>query len=180
MTSGFVAIKREPAAIKRSAVDNRSKLHPHPWGRGYGAGLLRVADGPAFAGAWGAALGPPPSRPGLLVSEPVPTGARFVDTDQRCALGLPLLEVLVEIALAWTDVAEEDNFGAMFVSDRGHGNRLFVASHAAAERARRGQEWPPRVQTMWRHQATLVFGQRTCVMSGDNRPPSKVILSRLC
>jgi hypothetical protein len=52
------------------------------------------------------------------------------------AFGLHLPDELIDVTLAWTDVAEGDDFGVVFLGDVRHGNRLCMDIQSDVKRAR--------------------------------------------
>jgi|RhiMethySRZTD1v2_1073278.scaffolds.fasta_scaffold123422_3 hypothetical protein len=82
---------------------------------------------------------PPPAALafcGARAGEPVPTGARFRDTAQLCAVGWHCPEALVDLALARAESAEGDTLSVVLLRNRGDGHRRLMDLHAAGERAR--------------------------------------------
>jgi hypothetical protein len=70
-----------------------------------------------------------------ITREPVPTGARFIDTNQVCGVGLPLAE-WINVGLPGADGAEGDDLSAVVFDDRGNRVRVFVDIHTDVQRAR--------------------------------------------
>jgi hypothetical protein len=52
------------------------------------------------------------------------------------AFGLHLPEELIDVTLAWTDGAEGDDFGMVFLGNVGPGNRRCMDIQSAGKRAR--------------------------------------------
>jgi hypothetical protein len=71
--------------------------------------------------------------------EPRPTRPRFRDKDQRFAWRWPVPDARVASALVRPHGAERGDRSVGCWADRGTGKRVFMASHANGERARR---WP--------------------------------------
>jgi hypothetical protein len=76
---------------------------------------------------------------GERAGEPIPPRTRFIDQDQRCAVGLPLPDPVVEVVLAPAKGAEVNDLGVMFVGHVGDREGLLMNIHADLERARLGQ-----------------------------------------
>jgi hypothetical protein len=71
-----------------------------------------------------------------IALEPVAAGACFLDADPLLGLGWQLADEGVNVALACADGPAGDDLGTVRLSDRGHGNGLFMDSEADVQRAR--------------------------------------------
>ena len=65
-----------------------------------------------------------------------PQGPASETTEEMRAFGRHLPHELSDVTLSWTDVAEGDDFGVVFLGDVGHGDRLFLDIPSEGKRAR--------------------------------------------
>jgi hypothetical protein len=70
-----------------------------------------------------------------ITREPVPTGARFIDTNQVCGVGLPLAE-WINVGLPGADGAEVEGVGVMVFGHRGDGDRRCMDIQSDRQHAR--------------------------------------------
>jgi hypothetical protein len=73
---------------------------------------------------------------GQRAGEPRATRTGFIDEDEVRAFGWQPTDACIDVTLSRTDIAEGADLGAVVLSDRGDGNRVFMAIHADVERAR--------------------------------------------
>ena len=73
---------------------------------------------------------------GQRAVEPVPTGTRLIDKDERAALRLHLTNKFIDVTLTRTNSAEGNNLGVVFLGNVRHGYRLFMDIQSDVKRAR--------------------------------------------
>jgi hypothetical protein len=128
----------------------------------------RRANGPASRrsvgrrapGFWGISEGAPPASVACLAQRagaPRAAGTGCSDTDQRFGLRGPGAEHRGDGTRAGANSPKRGHWSAGVSRAGGHGNRVFMDLHTAAEGARLGHGCPPSLQGMGRHQTALVW-----------------------